>query len=95
MPDSPFESLGLPDDASVRQVQAAYRLKAGRVHPDRGGTAEAFEALRSAYERALHIAQNAPCDTCRGTGKVGTGESSFVKTLLRCQTCGGTGKRRT
>jgi DnaJ-class molecular chaperone len=95
MPESPFEILGLPDTASPTQVRAAYRLKVATpgVHPDLGGSSEAFEALRSAYQRALHIAENAPCPDCRGTGKVGTGESSFVKTLMRCMTCRGSGKR--
>lgn len=92
---TPFERLGLKDTASTTQVRAAYRLKVAepKVHPDLGGSSEAFEELSEAYRRALHIAENAPCPECRGAGKVGTGESSFVKTLLRCTTCKGSGKR--
>lgn len=95
MPASPFLDLGLTDDVTPTQVRAAWRLQAATpgVHPDLGGSSEAFEALRSAYQRALHIAENAPCLDCRGTGKVGTGETSFVKTLMRCMTCNGSGKR--
>ena len=90
---SPFEALSLPDNATPTQVRAAWRLKAARVHPDRGGDVAAFEALRAEYERALRIAENAPCETCRGTGRVGMGNSGFVKTLMRCTSCRGTGKR--
>lgn len=92
---SPFSALGLPDDATTTQVRAAYRLRVAEpgVHPDLGGSSEAFEALREAYQRALHLATNAPCPDCRGTGKVGTGETSFVKTLMRCMACKGSGKR--
>jgi DnaJ-class molecular chaperone len=87
--------LGLPDSATPTQVRAAWRLKAARpgVHPDHDGVVEVFQRLKDAYQRALHIAENAPCDTCRGTGKVGSGNTSFVKTLMLCTACGGSGKR--
>lgn len=94
---SPFEILGLPYDATVTQVRAAWRLKASQpgVHPDLDGDGIVFGLLRAAYERALQIAENAPCAECDGKGQVGSGRTSFVKTLLRCTACGGSGKRPT
>lgn len=92
---TPFEALGLSDDATVTQVRAAWRLKVAvpGVHPDMGGNLTAFVALRDAYERALRIARDAPCGACNGSGKIGVGQGSFVKTLMRCPTCGGRGSR--
>jgi len=96
MPNSPFSLLGLSDDATVTMVRAAWRLKvAAGAHPDHGGSLERFTALSDAYHKALKIAENAPCPECRGEGKIGTGHTSFVKTLLRCTACGGSGKRDT
>ncbi|QDU38538.1 Chaperone protein DnaJ [Maioricimonas rarisocia] len=46
-------ALGLLPPYSESDVKKAYREKARRLHPDAGGDAEAFKALRAAYERAL------------------------------------------
>ncbi|MFG0335174.1 MAG: DnaJ domain-containing protein [Maioricimonas sp. JB049] len=46
-------ALGLLPPYSESDVRKAYREKARRLHPDAGGDAEAFKALRAAYERAL------------------------------------------
>ena len=92
---SPFELLGLDDQATLTQIKAAFRLKAAEpgVHPDFGGDTDTFMSLKNAYERALVIATNAPCSACEGKGSVGLGWSSFAKTLMRCSACGGSGKR--
>jgi hypothetical protein len=49
MDKKPREVLGLPDFFTVEQLQAAYRQKARELHPDRGGTHEAFLAVQEAY----------------------------------------------
>lgn len=92
---SPFDLLDLPETASLTQIKAAYRLKVADpgVHPDLGGDTDAFMSLKNAYERAVAIAINAPCVACGGSGSVGSGATSFVKTFMRCAACGGTGKR--
>jgi len=46
----PFLVLGVPRTATREEVQRAFRLKALRHHPDRGGVAEDFIALRRAYD---------------------------------------------
>lgn len=46
----PFEILGLRPDADEDAIDAVYRAKAKRLHPDAGGSAEAFKELQEAYE---------------------------------------------
>ncbi len=50
---SVWETLGLKPRATVTEIKRAYRLRALEAHPDRGGSAEAFRKLHSAYESAL------------------------------------------
>ena len=48
-----WETLGLPSSATLAEIKLAYRKRALATHPDRGGTADAFRAVQSAYEAAL------------------------------------------
>jgi len=52
-----FRILGLSDDASVRDINRAWRAKAKEVHPDVGGTAEQSAAINNARDVALAHAQ--------------------------------------
>lgn len=45
----PWEVLGLRPDADRETVDAVYRNKAKRAHPDAGGSNEAMAALNTAY----------------------------------------------
>lgn len=45
-----YEVLGISADARSEQVHAAYRARVKEVHPDAGGTAEAFNEVALAYE---------------------------------------------
>jgi curved DNA-binding protein len=47
----PFQVLGLPQDATRADIDAAWRQLARRHHPDRGGRAETFRLARWAYQR--------------------------------------------
>jgi curved DNA-binding protein CbpA len=47
---SPFEVLGVDSDAGPREVHRAYRRRVKETHPDQGGSAEAFQRVREAYE---------------------------------------------
>jgi DnaJ-class molecular chaperone len=49
-PFNPFEELGVSPDASQDEVKRAYRERARRVHPDRGGSNEQMARLNLAYE---------------------------------------------
>lgn len=46
----PWEVLGLRPDADEDAIDAVYRAKAKRLHPDAGGNPEAFKELQAAYE---------------------------------------------
>lgn len=49
--------LGVPRDATAADIKRAFRRRALETHPDRGGDAEAFQAVHRAYERALARAE--------------------------------------
>jgi len=49
--DSPHEVLGVDADADAETVERAYRRRVKQVHPDRGGSVEAFRRVRAAYEQ--------------------------------------------
>lgn len=48
-----WQVLGLSSQATVAEIRAAFRQRALLTHPDRGGDAEAFRALREAHDQAL------------------------------------------
>jgi DnaJ domain len=45
--------LGLDAGATRGTVEAAYRVKLAQAHPDRGGSAQQFQAVQDAYQAAL------------------------------------------
>lgn len=47
---APWEVLGVQQNAPAEVVEASYRALAKRVHPDAGGSQEAFRELQVAYE---------------------------------------------
>jgi len=49
-----LQTLGLAADASWETVKQAYRRHAAAHHPDKGGDAARFRAIREAYEVLLH-----------------------------------------
>lgn len=92
----PFETLGLPDTATLAEVEAAWKRLAGETHPDKpGGSAHRFIEVREAYREAKEIAlerlEPQPCETCRGTGRVRQ-TFGFSSIEVACETCEGSGK---
>lgn len=63
---SPYEVLGIPQDAKGPQIKAAYRRQSAKVHPDKGGSAEAFRRVREAYDVLIDPERRKRYDT---TGK--------------------------
>jgi len=51
--ESPFEILDIEPDADEDAIERAYRARVKEVHPDHGGSVEAFQSVRAAYEEAL------------------------------------------
>lgn len=47
--DSPYIILGIEEGSSWAQIKAAYRKLVFTVHPDHGGTSEAFKKVHAAY----------------------------------------------
>lgn len=50
-----FTLLGLTWPCTGREVKQAFRIQAKTVHPDTGGSNEAFQALHQAYKEALAL----------------------------------------
>jgi hypothetical protein len=48
-----WQTLGLAADATLLDIKRAYKKRALETHPDRGGAADDFRAVQSAYEAAL------------------------------------------
>ena len=63
----PYRVLGVRWDATEEEIQKAYRHKAKILHPDTGGSAEAFSELAYAYEVLSDIERREWYDR---TGKV-------------------------
>jgi len=45
--------LGLPQEAAMDQIKAAYRAKARECHPDKGGENEEMRQINDAYQLIL------------------------------------------
>ena len=45
-----YEVLGIPTNASAKEIKQAYWKKAERYHPDKGGDANLFKRVSDAYE---------------------------------------------
>lgn len=54
IPD-PFEILGIKSDATEEEVKKAYRKKAAKAHPDKGGLNEEMMMVNAAYEAIMRV----------------------------------------
>lgn len=45
-----YETLGVTDKATAKDIKRAYRSKARKTHPDKGGNADEFAEAAKAYE---------------------------------------------
>jgi len=50
MPRDLYEVLGVSRTASQEEIKKAYRAKAHKLHPDKGGDAEKFKEVNEAYQ---------------------------------------------
>lgn len=86
-----FELLGLATDASVEEVDSAWRTLRRDAHPDKGGNEERFDGLRRAYQSARFWAlEPKRCPECDGTGD----KPDARQYLKTCDACHGSGKMR-
>jgi curved DNA-binding protein CbpA len=49
-PVDPHKILGVSPESSLEELKSAFRKKALEHHPDTGGSAETFIALKRAYD---------------------------------------------
>ena len=47
---SPYDVLGVDPEADPGEIERAYRRRVKETHPDQGGTAAEFQAVRAAYD---------------------------------------------
>ena len=45
-----YEALGVSKDADSATIKKAYRKLASKHHPDKGGDAEKFKEIQTAYD---------------------------------------------
>jgi hypothetical protein len=50
-----YALLGIEPGATKRDIKNAYRRQARKLHPDKGGDAEAFKQMYAAYRKLLTI----------------------------------------
>ncbi|MFC7203044.1 ferredoxin Fer [Haloferax namakaokahaiae] len=48
--DNPFEILGIGPEADEEEIVQAYRQRVKQTHPDQGGSVDAFQQVKRAYE---------------------------------------------
>lgn len=90
-----YEILNLEyNEASPQEIKDRFRTRAFDTHPDRGGDAAAFSALRAAHAVALAHANTQSCKLCDGSGKeaIHTGWTVY---RIKCTGCKGNGFRWT
>jgi hypothetical protein len=50
-----YALLGIEPGATKRDIKNAYRRQARKLHPDKGGDAEAFKQMYAAYRKLLTL----------------------------------------
>jgi DnaJ-class molecular chaperone len=77
--------------ATVPALKSRYRALAAKLHPDHGGSAEAFAALSKLYHGLLEELETThTCPACRGLKVINV--RGFYRLGQRCTLCHGTGK---
>lgn len=71
MPVNLYRLLGVPKSADAATIKSAYRNKSKAMHPDQGGSAEKFNALKEARDVLMDPERRAHYDA---TGKVKASE---------------------
>ena len=62
--------LEIDANATKREIKTAYREKAMKLHPDRGGNITAFIELKKAYDLAMHPDRGTPEEKAARLAKI-------------------------
>ena len=76
VPGGLYAELGVARNASAATITRAYRKKAQKVHPDKGGSVDAFAALQRAYNILSDEGKRAQYDA---TGKTDFNDRSATE----------------
>jgi hypothetical protein len=77
---NPYVVLGIPKEATPEQVKKAYRKKAMKSHPDRGGDVKVFQEVQLAYDVLSDEERRANYDR---TGDLGAqADNSFLQVVV-------------
>jgi curved DNA-binding protein CbpA len=79
----PYQVLGVDRAADAPAIRRAYRSRAKRLHPDAGGSAEAFSRLSRAHLVLADPTRRARFDH-DGTTDEGAADNSFSKAVSVC-----------
>lgn len=77
----PYETLGVPRDASAEDIKQAYRKSASQNHPDKGGDPEAMQKVNQAYAVLADPARRAQYDQGGGDPEAPSDEGE-ARTIL-------------
>lgn len=72
-----YEILGVSRGASEAEIKKAYRAKAHKLHPDKGGDKAAFQELNEAYQTLSDKNKRAQYDQFGHAGVGGRSSSGF------------------
>ena len=48
---NPFDVVGVRDSATEAEIKKAFRTRSLQLHPDKGGSTEAMQELKEAYDQ--------------------------------------------
>jgi len=74
-----YDDLGVARDADSATIKKAYRTKASKHHPDKGGSHEKFVQIKKAYEVLMDDEKRQRYDS---TGETGSQQESSVFEII-------------
>ena len=89
---TPYEILGVPVDATVAEIRAAYRRLAKTLHPDVGGGQEEFSAVKDAHDVLTDPERRRRYDETGSTAK-GPDRTAWVREAIALALDGVMGQR--